>query len=163
MLVMRIVGGVNMLKINAKKSRFKLSLLVITILCMGLIAGMLVPSAQATGLTLDKKVTKKQMSAASSITAPTFSTTTGNQLFLAFVAVDGPGGSGVQTISSVSGGGLTWTLRKRANASGSGTSEIWQAVASTPKSNVTVKATLSKTSYVGQLTVATFSGADLSQ
>ncbi|HET9411235.1 MAG TPA: Ig-like domain-containing protein, partial [Candidatus Saccharimonadales bacterium] len=152
-----------MLKLKSLKSKLGLKLAIISMLCVGLVAGLTVPPAQATGLQLDKKVTKKQTTAASSITAPTFSTTTGNQLFLAFIAVDGPAGTGTQNISSVTGGGLTWTLRKRANAPGSGSSEIWQAVATTAKSNVSVKATMAKTGYVGQLTVATFTGANLSQ
>src|SRR5262249_60094339 len=58
---------------------------------------------------------------------------------------DGPGGGSSQTISSVTGGGLTWTLRPRAN-SRPGTAEIWQAVASAAVSNVTVTATLSNRS-----------------
>lgn len=152
-----------MLKIKLVKSKIGLKLAIVGVLCAGLIANLVAPPAQAMGLQLDKKVTKKQTTAASSITAPTFSTATGSQLFLAFVAVDGPGGTGVQTVSSVTGGGLTWTLRKRANAPGSGSSEIWQAVATSAKSNVAVKATMSKTGYVGQLTVATFTGANLSQ
>lgn len=140
-----------------------LRIAIISLLCAGLVMGAMMPSAQAAGLALDQKVTKKQTSASSSITTPKFSTAVGNELFLAFVAVDGPGGSGTQTISSVTGAGLTWTLRKRANAPGTGTSEIWQAVATTPKSNVTVKATMSSGSYAGQLTVATFTGASLTQ
>src|SRR5688572_11458359 len=123
-----------MLTLNLKKPKIKLKIFTIAALCAGLLMGIVASPTQATGLALDKKVTKKQTSAASSITAPTFSTNVGNQLFLAFVAVDGPGGTGTQTISSVTGGGLTWTLRKRANGPGSGTAEIWQAVATTPKS-----------------------------
>lgn len=152
-----------MLTINVLKRKMGLKFAIIGLLCAGLMVGIMMPSAQAAGLALDQKVTKKQTSASSSITAPKFNTTVGNELFLAFVAVDGPGGSGTQTISSVTGGGLTWTLRKRANAPGTGTSEIWQAVATTPKSNVAVKATMSSGSYVGQLTVATFTGANLTQ
>ena len=152
-----------MLKVKSIKSKMGLKLAIVGMLCVGLVASLVVPSAQAAGLQLDQKVTKKQTTAASSITAPTFSTTTGNQLFLAFIAVDGPAGTGTQTISSVTGGGLTWTLRKRANAPGSGSSEIWQAIATTAKSNVSVKATMAKTGYAGQLTVATFTGANLSQ
>ena len=57
-------------------------------------------------------------------TAALGATQTGDVL-LAFVASDGP--SGAQT-ATVCGGGLTWSLVRRANTR-SGTSEIWRAVA----------------------------------
>jgi hypothetical protein len=77
---------------------------------------------------------------------------------LAFIGSDGPK-SGVQSISGVSGGGLTWTLRRRANAQ-AGTAEIWQAVAPVALSNVRVTATRAKGKYQGAITVAAFIGAD---
>src|SRR5262249_43823028 len=67
--------------------------------------------------------------------------------------------NGTQTITGISGGGLTWTLRKRANAQ-AGTAEIWQASAPTVLSNVVITATRSKTNYQGSITVAAFTGAD---
>ena len=59
----------------------------------------------------------------------------------------------------VSGGGLTWTLRSRANAQ-PGTAEIWQAVAPTPLTNATITATRAKGGYQGAISVAAFVGAD---
>jgi hypothetical protein len=84
-------------------------------------------------------------------------TTTGtNELLLAFVSSDGSSGA---QIASVSGGGLTWTLRQRSNGQ-PGTAEIWQAVAPAPLSNVTVTATQKSGSWQSSLTVAGFLGAD---
>jgi hypothetical protein len=107
---------------------------------------------------LDGQVTTRQSTSGSTIASPPLSTTRSGDLLLAFVSSDGPSGS-AQTISAVTGGGLTWTLRTRANGQ-PGTAEIWQAVAPIPLTNVTVTATRSKTSYQGSLTVAAFAGAD---
>jgi hypothetical protein len=109
-------------------------------------------------LTLDAQVTTRQSSAGSTIASPPVSTNASNDLLLAFISSDGPSGGG-QTISGVTGGGLTWTLRARANGQ-PGTAEVWQAVAPTPLTNVTITATRSKTSYQGSITVAAFAGAD---
>ncbi len=64
-----------------------------------------------------------------------------------------------QSISSVTGGGLTWTLRKRANTQ-AGTAEIWQAVAPNVLTNTVITATRASGSYQGAITVAAFIGAD---
>ena len=109
-------------------------------------------------LALDGQVTTRQSTAGSTIASPPLSTTKSGDLLLAFVSSDGPS-SGAQTISGVTGGGLTWTLRTRANGQ-PGTAEVWQAVAPTPLTNVTVTATRAKTSYQGSITVAAFTGAD---
>lgn len=89
-------------------------------------------------------------------TTAAFSTTSANEVLLAFVASDGPSAGG-QT-STVSGAGVTWTLVKRVNTQ-PGTSEIWRASASTLLSNVTVKSTPSKSGYAQSLTVVTFADA----
>jgi hypothetical protein len=109
-------------------------------------------------LALDGQVTTRQSTTGSTIASPPLSTTKSGDLLLAFISSDGPTGS-AQTISGVTGGGLTWTLRSRANGQ-PGTAEIWQAVAPTPLTNVTITATRSKTSYQGSITVAAFTGAD---
>lgn len=151
-----------MLKIKVKRSAQKLRLFVVLTLCVSVVAGVFtVPQAKAAGLAVDVLVTKQQTSPAASITSPTFTTSQSNELLLAFIASDGPGGNGTQRISSVSGGGLTWTLRKRVNAPGTGTSEIWQAVAPTTLRNVSVKANRASGSYVGLMTVVSFTGASL--
>jgi hypothetical protein len=111
-------------------------------------------------LTIDKVVTAHQGTAASTISAPALTTSQPGELLLAFIASDGPR-SGGQSIGGVSGGGLAWTLRQRANAQ-LGTSEIWQAVAPLALSNVVVTATRAKGKYQGAIAVAALIGADTS-
>ncbi len=72
----------------------------------------------------------------------TFSTTSANELLLAFVSADGPPpGGGKTTVTKVTGGGLTWQLVARSNAQ-LGDAEIWRAFAPGILTNVTVTATL---------------------
>jgi Domain of unknown function (DUF4082)/Bacterial Ig domain/Fibronectin type III domain/Lysyl oxidase len=73
------------------------------------------------------------------VTTPAFTTAEADDQLLALVAADGPAGGGRQSVA-VSGGGLTWTLVKRANTR-SGDSEIWWATASKPLVNATVTST----------------------
>jgi hypothetical protein len=87
-------------------------------------------------------------------------TTTGSQeLLLAFLSSDGPNGGGTASFSGVTGAGLTWTLRQRANAQ-AGTAEIWRAVAAGPLTNATITATQASGSWQSSLTVVAFLGAD---
>jgi hypothetical protein len=89
-------------------------------------------------------------------TAP-FSTTTPGDLFVAFVAYDGPLTS-PQT-ATVSGAGLTWTLLVRSNTQ-AGTSEIWSARATGTLSSVTVSSQVGAGSgFHGSLTVIAFTNA----
>ena len=151
-----------MLKIGLKQANIRLRILLTSVLCAGLVASIVaMPQVDAASLAVDVLVTKQQTSPGTSITSPTFSTSQNNELLVAFIASDGPGGSGTQRISSVTGGGLTWTLRKRVNAPGTGTSEIWQAVAPNTLRNISVKASRASGSYVGLMTVASFTGANL--
>ncbi|HEY2054863.1 MAG TPA: galactose oxidase-like domain-containing protein [Solirubrobacterales bacterium] len=117
-----------------------------------------VTGTTAPPLALDTVVTTRQSTAGTTISSPPLSTTASSELLLAFVSSDGPS-SGAQTISALSGGGLTWTLRSRANGQ-PGTAEIWQAVAPIPITNATVTATRAKGGYQGSLSIAAFSGAD---
>jgi Domain of unknown function (DUF1929)/Bacterial Ig domain/Carboxypeptidase regulatory-like domain/Kelch motif len=94
---------------------------------------------------------------ATTVASPAFSTKSGNELLLAFIATDYLTGANT-TVAAVSGGGLTWALAVRANGE-SGSSEIWRAFAPAPLSNVTVTATISQ-SVVSSITVVTFTGAD---
>jgi hypothetical protein len=87
------------------------------------------------------------------------STTSSNDLLVAFITSDGPDKAGGQAFSSVSGAGLNWTLRERTNSQ-PGTAEIWQAVASSPLTNVSVTATRKSGSYVASIVVVAFSGAN---
>jgi hypothetical protein len=104
-------------------------------------------------------VTIRQGTAGTTISAPPLTTAKPGELLLAFIGSDGPSGGGTQSIAGVSGGGLTWTLRRRANAQ-AGTAEIWQAVAPTTLTNAVITATHSNGSYQGAITVAAFTGAD---
>src|ERR1700759_3288333 len=63
-----------------------------------------------------------------------------------------------QTITSLTGDSLKWTLMERANAT-SGTAEVWQAVATAPVSAATISATFKNKSCDGSITVAAFKGA----
>ena len=73
-------------------------------------------------------------SSSTTITTGAFSTVSGNELLLAFVATDYNSGSNT-TVTGVTGAGLTWTLVVRTNAQ-YGTAEIWRAFAPTPLGSV---------------------------
>ncbi|MGO4534939.1 galactose oxidase-like domain-containing protein [Leifsonia sp. 2MCAF36] len=106
-------------------------------------------------ITVDGLVTKHQGTAATKVAVGGLTTTGTNELLLAFVSSDG---SSAAQIGSVTGGGLTWTLRQRSDGQ-PGTAEIWQAVAPAPLSNVTITATEKSGSWQSSLTVAGFLGA----
>ncbi len=118
-------------------------------------------------ITVDKIATVHQSTNSNKIAATGLTTTGSNELLLAFISSDGPSSGGSAAIASVTGGGLTWTLRQRSNAQ-PGTAEIWQAVAPAPLTNVTVTATQSSgtwqssMSVVGLLNADTASGASVS-
>lgn len=117
-------------------------------------------SLAAQPVTLDKQVTTHQATKSPRITSPPLTTARAGELLVAFIAADGPSRTGGSSFSAVTGGGLTWTLRKRVNAR-YGTSEIWTAPAPTLLTGTTVRATRSSGSYVGSLTVAAFQNASL--
>ena len=91
------------------------------------------------------------------MTSPSITTSTANDLMVAFVSSDGPAGAGQQTFT-VTGAGLTWTLAKRSNGQ-SGDSEIWWARASGTLTSQTVTATPSAGGFHGSLTVVAFAKA----
>jgi hypothetical protein len=91
------------------------------------------------------------------MTTPSFTTSVNNELLVAFVAYDGP--TGVGETATVTGGGLTWTLRSRSNKQW-GTSEIWSATA--PQAPFTATVTSQPTAsgnWHGSLTVVGFTNA----
>ena len=92
-----------------------------------------------------------------SVPSPKFSTKKSGELLLAFVAVNGPT-SGGQSVTKVTGGGLTWSLVQR-DSTGAGSSEVWQAYAPSKLSSTRVTASLAKKGYSVTMTVAGFSGA----
>jgi hypothetical protein len=94
------------------------------------------------GLAIDANASKDGTTASTTIATPAFSTASANELLLAFVATDYLSGANT-SVSSISGGGLTWNLVKRTNVQ-SGDAEIWAAFAPSLLTNVTVTATVSQ-------------------
>src|SRR5689334_20071221 len=94
-------------------------------LCMVVVSG-----AHAAGISIAASAHTHQSTGSTTIAAGPISTTAANDVLVAFIASDGPGAAGGQSISSVVGGGLAWKLRQRTNAQ-PGTAEIWEAVAPT--------------------------------
>ncbi|GAB2591226.1 Ig-like domain-containing protein [Microlunatus antarcticus] len=92
-----------------------------------------------------------------SVPSPKFSTKKSGELLLAFVSVNGSTKGG-QSVTKVTGGGLTWSLVQR-DSTGAGSSEIWQAYAAQKLSNVRVTASLAQKGHTVTMTVAGFSGA----
>ena len=116
-------------------------------------------TAAAGSPSIARDVTASQdgSSASATIASPQFSTVSGNEQLLAFIATDYLSGTNT-TVKSVSGAGLTWTLLKRANAQ-SGTAEIWGAFAASKLTAVSVTATLSQ-SVISSITTMSFTGVD---
>jgi hypothetical protein len=113
--------------------------------------------APSNSITLDVNTSQNGAKASATIASPTFSTSTTNELLLAFIATDYISGTNT-TVKSVSGGGLTWTLVERTNGQ-SGSAEIWRAFAASVLSNATVTASLSQ-SVVSSITVMSFAGVN---
>jgi hypothetical protein len=111
------------------------------------------------GITVDAIAFGDRSPQAASVTTAAFSTATANEVLLAFIGADMPA-SGNNTVTSVTGAGLTWTLVRRTNVQ-KGTAEIWRAFASAPLSNVTVTANLA-TSAESSITVMSFQGVNTS-
>jgi Domain of unknown function (DUF1929)/Bacterial Ig domain/Glyoxal oxidase N-terminus/Carboxypeptidase regulatory-like domain/Kelch motif/Galactose oxidase, central domain len=108
-------------------------------------------------LAIDVNASRDQDTAATTVTTPAFTTASSQELLLALISTDYLGGTNT-TVTSVSGGGLTWQLVGRANRQ-KGTSEIWRTFAANPLNAATVTATLSQ-STAATITVVTFVGAD---
>lgn len=109
---------------------------------------------------VDTIATTKQTSNSINTITPVFSTTESDQLLVAFISLDGPDSPPPsQSVTSVTGAGLTWTMRQRANAQ-LGSAEIWTAVSPTPLSNVQVNARKADGNFIGFISVVAFSKAD---
>ena len=80
----------------------------------------------------------------------------GGELLVAQVSADGP--SATPQTATVTGGGLSWVLARRANGR-PGTSEIWKAVVPPDPGAISVTSTLSATGYDQSLTVLAFKGS----
>jgi len=115
--------------------------------------------ATAAALSIDAQVSGDSSSAKTTVAVPAFSTTSPNELLLAFVSADQVKAAST-TVTAVAGGGLSWALVRRTNAQ-KGTAEIWRAFAPSPLSAVTVTATLSQ-AVASSLVVLSFTGVDTS-
>lgn len=109
-------------------------------------------------IAIDTTATTKQETPSIDTKTPFFSTTGSNELLVAFVSTDGPQNDS-QSFTSVNGGGLTWTLRTRANSQ-AGTAEIWTAVAPTALTNIQVNAIKAESGFMGFISVVAFIDAD---
>lgn len=118
------------------------------------------PATAASSLALDTLVVRHGSSASTSLVSPALTTTGPDELIVAFITSDGPG-TGESSFATVSGGGLSWTLRTRVNHQ-AGTAEVWTAPATAKLTNAVITATHAAGGYSGSLVVAAFTGADLS-
>ena len=109
-------------------------------------------------IAIDVTTSTDRSSAAKTIASPSFSTTSTNELLLAFVATDGTSSGTNITVSGVAGGSLTWALVERTNTQ-RGTAEIWRAFAAAKLSSVTVTATMTQ-SAAATITVMSFTGVN---
>ena len=135
------------------RSRSWMQILVIAPL-LGALSGRPALAAIAT----DVNISADANTAATSVVSPPFSTTSPNELLLAFVATDGIT-AGI-TVTSITTPGLTWSLVRRTNVQ-LGTAEIWRAFAPATLGGVTVQANLSQ-KVASSLTVIGFTGVDIS-
>ena len=108
---------------------------------------------------IDVTTSTDQSSAKNTVSTSPFSTSSGNELLLAFISADSSASPNT-TVAQVAGGGLTWVLVERANVQ-LGTAEIWRAFAPSALSGVTVTATLSQ-KVDSSITVMSFSGVNTS-
>jgi hypothetical protein len=118
-------------------------------------------STGGTGIGIDATVSANSSGHNTSITSPAFSTGFGNELLLALISADVSTSSGTNnSVTSVTGGGLTWALVQRTNVQ-RGTAEIWRAFAAVPLNNATVTANLA-ISAMSSITVMSFQGVNTS-
>ena len=110
-------------------------------------------------LAIDTVSSADSSSANNQSTTAQFSTTGPNELLLAFISSDSST-SGGNTVTSVTGAGLTWQLVARANGVW-GDAEIWRALAPAVLNNATVNASLAETA-ASSITIMAFAGADSS-
>ena len=110
-------------------------------------------------IAIDTTISRDQGTASATVSTPAFSTTSNNELLLAFISADNISSPNA-TVTKVTGAGLTWVLVQRTNVQ-PGTAEIWRAFSTAPLSAVTVTATLSQR-VVSSITVMGFSGVNTS-
>jgi hypothetical protein len=101
--------------------------------------------------------TSQSVNAKGTLKTPALTTPTAGDVLVAFVGMDGPIGAQKQK-ATVSGGGLTWTLVKRADTQ-SGVSEIWSAKATGKLTSQVITAAPGAGGFDGMLHVIAFKGA----
>ena len=106
---------------------------------------------------LDTIATGYHAYAAGSVSTSHVSTTGGGELLVALIQADGAANA-TQTVTSVTGAGLTWTRTSWADLLGAGSSEVWQAWAPTKLTNATVAAAFAHPAD-GLISVESFTGA----
>jgi hypothetical protein len=106
-------------------------------------------------LGVDQVVSFDRTTSAVQLRSPAMAVSAG-ELVLAHVSADGPS-SRRQQVTSLTGGGLRWSLAARSNT-GRGTAEIWQASTTQAISQLRVTAKLAHDGYHGSITVASFKG-----
>ena len=111
------------------------SCLAATLLVSVVLAVILIVTTTAWGVGIDVTTSMDQGSAKNTVSASSFSTSSGNELLLAFISADSTASPNA-TVTQVAGGGLTWVLVERANAQ-LGTAEIWRTFAPSALSSVT--------------------------
>lgn len=124
-----------------------------------LIALLLLSSTSAFGaLAIDVNVSTGLAGASkTNFDSQTFTTASGNQVLLLLIGTSSSGNS----VSSITTSGLNWTFVAQSSISAHGDSEIWRASTTAVLSGV--KATVTMASNIGsqQITVLSFTGADL--
>src|SRR6478735_1687003 len=111
------------------------------------------PPPDGNALTLKRSVSRDGRDVQ---TTPTLTGLSGGELLVALVSADGPN-SAAQT-TTVSGGGLSWVLARRANGQ-PGTSEVWKAVVPDDPGDFAVTSSPELTGYDHSLNVLAFAGA----
>ncbi len=115
------------------------------------------PPPPAPRFATDQVVVTDQAVAGRAITSRSLATRAPGELVVVLVSANGPS-TKAQSITKVTGAGLTFRLASRATATGYGTAEVWQAYA-TNKITGPITAALAWPGYDGSITVETFTGA----
>ncbi|WP_027344239.1 hypothetical protein [Hamadaea tsunoensis] len=132
-----------------------------TLVCLAaavLTAGPALPALAASAPVVDVDLATVHQDADDVLTSDTFSTQSANELLVALFSADGPGtGSGVQTVSNVTGCGLTWTEVGTANDY-PGVAAVFSAYATSTVTDCQVSGDLGY-SFDGLIHILSFTGA----
>ncbi len=137
---------------KSKRNRLTAGLLIFTV-------SVIVTATAWAAIGIDVSTSKGQGSASNTVSTSAFSTSSGNELLLAFISADSTASPNT-TVTKVTAGALTWALVERTNVQ-KGTAEIWRAFAPSALSGITVTATLSQ-KVDSSLTVMSFTGVNTS-